>query len=427
MLPRALLVVLATCCIVPPTRGTSEQTRPANPEPYASTEAARLRRAVTLQNWDDGGDVSRFVYLHASEIFPSAVIRRNGPVSELAVAPNPKVVAYRVKAENDREEALSEYIAADHGIDGFIVLHHGRIVYEAYPRMRTHDKHWLASVTKVFIGTAVGILEDRGQIDIHRTVGEYILALKETPWGQVTIRDVLEMASGMEGSNESYTDPQNKHYQYEASLGWQPTTPEMPESVAQGDTHRYLASLKQIRKPGESWAYASVNTAILGWLLEEITRNSIADVLSEHIWSEIGAEADAFIVMNKKGVAASHGGMSATLRDLARFGLLFTPSWRATSRTQVISDRFLRRITQNGRPALVKDWIFGPRPAWLDHVAYQWDAITTSGKFFKGGFGGQILFIDPKKDVVIAHFGTNKTPDDVGPMLSLGSLIDDIF
>jgi len=424
---RALLVVLAVCCIVPATQRPGDQPRTANPEPYAPTESARLRRAVTLLNWDDGGDVSRFAYLHASEIFPSAVIHRYGPVSELAVAPNPKVGAYRVKAENGADEALSQYVTGGHGIDGFIVLHHGRIVYEAYPRMRLQDKHLLLSVTKAFIGTAVGILEDRGQIDVHRTVAEYIAVLKGTPWGQVTVRDVLEMASGMEGSNESYTDPQNKHYQYEASLGWQPTTPGMPEAVGQGDTYRYLASLKQVRRPGETWAYTSANTAILAWLLEEITGNSIADVLSERIWSEIGAEADAFIVVNNKGVAAAHGGMSSTLRDLARFGLLFTPSWRATSRTQVISDRFLRRITQNGRPSLVKDWILGPRPAWLDHVAYQWDAITTSGKFFKGGFGGQILYIDPGKDVVIAHLGTNKTLDDVGPMLRLGSLIDDLF
>jgi hypothetical protein len=102
-------------------------------------------------------------------------------------------------------------------------------------------------------------------------------------------------------------------------------------------------------------------------------------------------------------------------------------TWRATSRTQIISDGFLQRIIQNGRPALVKDWIFGPRPPWLDHVAYQWDAITTSGKFFKGGFGGQMLFIAPQKDVVIAHFGTNETLDDVGLRLSLGSLIDELF
>jgi CubicO group peptidase (beta-lactamase class C family) len=406
------------------------QVRGNNSQTYLPTEAARLRGEVTLQNWDDGGDVSRFAYLHTSEIFPTAVIHRNGPLSVLEETRNPAVGAHLVqdlRTKSGSEETLDTYVAGDHGIDGFIVLHHGRIVYEAYPRMRVQDKHLLMSVTKAFIGTAVGILEDQGRIDIHRNVGQYIPALKGTAWESVTIQDVLEMASGMEGANESYTDPKNKHYQYEASLGWQPTTPDMPESVAQGDTYAYLASLKRIRPPGEAWAYTSVNTAILGWLLEETTGKTIADVLSEQIWSKIGAEADAQIVVNNKGVAVAHGGMITTLRDLARFGLLFTPSWRAAGGTQIISERFFNRITLNGRKELVKEWVFGPRPAWLDHVAYQWDAITTSGKFFKGGFGGQILYIAPQKDVVVAHFGTNKTLDDAGPILNLGELIDDLF
>jgi len=127
-------------------------------------------------------------------------------VSELTVALNPRIGAYRVKVEKGREESLDEYVGGGHGIDGFIVLHHGRIVYEAYPRLRMQDKHLVMSMTKAFIGTAVGIL-DRGEIDIQRTIGAYVPALKDTPWGQVTIRDVLEMASGMEGANESYTDP----------------------------------------------------------------------------------------------------------------------------------------------------------------------------------------------------------------------------
>jgi CubicO group peptidase (beta-lactamase class C family) len=235
------------------------------------------------------------------------------------------------------------------------------------------------------------------------------------------------MASGMEGANESYTDPANKHYQYEASLGWQPKTAEMPESVREEDTYRYLASLKRLHNPGEIWAYTSVNTAILGWLLEEVTGKSLAEVLSDEIWAPMAAEADAQIVVNNKGVAAAHGGMATTLRDLARFGLLFTPSWNKTTHTRIISEKFLRRIVTDGRTDLVKTWVFGPRPDWLDHVAYQWDAVTKTGKFFKGGFGGQILFIAPQKDVVVVHFGTNKSLDDAGPLLNLGDMVDDLF
>ena len=133
------------------------------------------------------------------------------------------------------------------------------------------------------------------------------------------------------------------------------------------------------------------------------------------------------MAVNCKGVAVSHGGMAARLRDVARFGLLFTPSWNKTAHTQIISERFLRRILTNGRTDLVTTWVFGPRPDWLDHVAYQWDAVTKSGMFFKGGFGGQILYVAPQKDVVIAHFGTNKTVDDTGPILHLGSMIEELF
>jgi CubicO group peptidase (beta-lactamase class C family) len=394
---------------------------------YTPTESERLRRAVNVQNWDDGGELTHFAYLHVSQIFLTEDIHRKGSVSVLEKAPDPNVGAYLVETKDGRKVTLAEYISGDNGIDGFIVLHHGRVVYEAYPRMRSEDKHLLMSVTKAFVGTAVGILEDRGKIDIRRPINDYIQALKGTAWEGIAVRDILEMASGMEGANESYTDPTNKHYQYEASLGWQPTTPEMPETVRERETYRYVASLKRLRNPGETWAYTSINTAILGWLLEEVTGQSVAQVLTDEIWAPMGAEADAQMAVNCKGVAVSHGGMAARLRDVARFGLLFTPSWNKTAHTQIISERFLRRILTNGRTDLVTTWVFGPRPDWLDHVAYQWDAVTKSGMFFKGGFGGQILYVAPQKDVVIAHFGTNKTVDDTGPILRLGSMIEELF
>lgn len=384
---------------------------------YVPTEGQRIRRAINLQNWDDGGDLTHYVYLHTSEIFPTADIHRAGPISALVEAPTPAVGAYVVKTENGRKVTLAEFVAANNGIDGIIVLHHGRVVYEAYPRMRPEDKHLLMSVTKAFVGTAVGILEDRGKIDIHRPINDYIRELKGTAWEGITVRDILEMASGMEGANESYTDPADKHYQYEASVGWQPKTPEMPESVREDDTYRYLASLKRLRNPGEAWAYTSINTEVLGWLLEEVTGKSVAQVLSDEIWAPMGAEADAQMVVSSKGVAVSHAGMVATLRDVARFGLLFALSWNKTARTQIISDKFLQRILTQGRPDL----------SGQAHVAYQWDAVTKNGKFHKGGFGGQLLYIAPQKDVVIVYFGTNKTVDDGGPRLPLGALIDSLF
>lgn len=394
---------------------------------YTPTDSERLRRAVNLQNWDDGGELTHFAYLHVSQIFLTEDIHRKGSVSAVEEAPNPKVGAYAVETKDGSKVTLAEYISGDNGIDGLIVLHQGRVVYEAYPRMRSEDKHLLMSVTKAFVGTAVGILEDQGKIDIRRPINDYIHALKGTAWEGIAVRDILEMASGMEGANESYTDPVDKHYQFEASMGWQPKTREMPESVQADDTYHYVASLKRLRNPGETWAYTSINTEVLGWLLEEVTGKSVAQVLSDEIWAPMGAEADAQIVVSSKGVAVAHAGMVAMLRDVARFGLLFTPSWKKTAHAQVISEKFLQRVLTNGRTDLVKTWHFGLKPDWLDHVAYQWDAVTKRGMFFKGGFGGQILYVAPQKDVVIVQFGTNKTVDDTGPILHLGSMIEELF
>jgi CubicO group peptidase (beta-lactamase class C family) len=418
LLAAVMLIEWRTCIAESPV--TSKQT-------FAPTEDTRIRRTINNVNWDDGGEITHYVYLHTSEIFQTAVISARTPATPLEEASKPEVGSFIVSNEKDQKVTLDKYLAESRGIDGFIVLHHGKVVYEKYPHMNPDDKHLIMSVTKAFIGAAVGILEDKGKIDIKRPVGDYVAALKGTDWQDVPIRDILEMASGMEGANESYTDPTNKHYQYEASLGWQPKTAKMPESVREEDTYRYLASLKKLRKPGEAWAYTSVNSAILTWLLEEVTGKSLARVLSEEIWAPMGAESDAQIVVNSKGVAAAHGGMVTRLRDLARFGLLFTPSWNKTAHTRVISENFQKRILENGRPDLVKEWIFGPRPDWLDHVAYQWDAITKQGKFFKGGFGGQLLYVAPQKDVVIAYFGTNQSIGDAPPRLSLGELIDALY
>src|SRR5215470_283556 len=95
--------------------------QPAPQAAYVPTENQRIRRAINLENWDDGGESTHYAYLHMSEVFPTASIHRNGPISPLVDAPNPAVGAYVVKTENGRKISLAEYVAGDNGIDGIIV------------------------------------------------------------------------------------------------------------------------------------------------------------------------------------------------------------------------------------------------------------------------------------------------------------------
>jgi len=134
-----------------------------------------------------------------------------------------------------------------------------------------------------------------------------------------------------------------------------------------------------------------------------------SDLISKAIWQEIGAESDAILVAPKRGVQIASSGVSSTLRDLGRFGLLFTPSGRAGVNS-IISNSYLRKIQKEGRPEIF-DAARRDNPRKVDgepprHNTYQWDFVMEDGDFFKGGYGGQGLYVSPSRDLVIAFFGT---------------------
>jgi CubicO group peptidase (beta-lactamase class C family) len=142
-----------------------------------------------------------------------------------------------------------------------------------------------------------------------------------------------------------------------------------------------------------------------------VTGLPFAEVLGREIWSAAGFEAQAQLCISASGAPVSHGGLSVTLRDLARFGMLFTPSGRVIADTPVISEADRRRIRPRRdlyrRPE-------GDAPAYVT-AAYgralpspgrQWDFVTDEGDLFKGGFGGQGLYVSPGRDLVVAFAGT---------------------
>lgn len=293
-------------------------------------------------------------------------------------------------------------------LNALIILHRGEIVYEAYPRMRSHDKHSLMSVTKAFVALIVRQLCEEGRFDVDNPIEKHLPELRDSGWEGVPIQDLLDMASGidcLEMSEGAYTDPANPYYHFEAAVGWRRPTPDTPES-----TYDYIPTLKRRIPPGTQFEYTSVNTFVLAWLAERLTGLPLNELISERIWRHIGAESDALLTVSKAGAPAADGGISATLRDLARFGLLFTPSRRVVSDTPVVSPAYLDAIRDEGRPDV---FLAGDGP-WMSrmfrddqprHAAWQWDHVWADGAFHKGGYGGQGLYVSPSSDVVIAFFG----------------------
>jgi len=372
---------------------------------YSLEEANKFRSEWNADNWDEGGALMRYVFLNMPEFWNHSVISRGGTTRELPLEVREDVADFSTTTD-DGEKSLQDYVN-NSTVNGALVLHHGNIVFEAYPRMRQQDKHLYMSVSKGHAATLIAILEDRELIDVKKGVETYLPSLQESGWAGVSVLDVLDMASGigcLEGEEGAYSNPDRCYYQYEASLGWLRATEATMDSP-----FAYMQTLEAHRSAGEAFEYTSPNTFILGWLAESISGQPYADMISTEIWQKMGAEADGIIVAPRRGVPIASGGISSTLRDMARFGLLFTPGGR-TGIQPVISDTYLANIQKGGRPEIfVADGdaedrlVDGELPR---HNTYQWDFVMQDGDFFKGGYGGQGLYVSPSRDLVIAFFGT---------------------
>ena len=207
---------------------------------------------------------------------------------------------------------------------------------------------------------------------------------------------------GAETGNDAYRNPEHKQSSSKRrSAGNRAPRRTCPKLLVAAICLRSSARQRE-RPAGEKWAYTSSNTAVIGEVVSRVTGKSLADTISDLIWSKIGAEHDAIVTENERGYPVSGGGMAATLRDVARFGLLFTKN-PPTVQPRVISDAIIKRYF-SGYGDQTKPDEHGMLP-----LTYEWDVISDKGELAKGGWGGQLLYINREKDVVVAWFGTNQT------------------
>ena len=355
----------------------------------------------TFASWNEGGDLSRYVYLNPSEFWAHIVLTEGTFTRALTDGSHDAVASLPVTVQAG-ETTVGDYVS-DSPTDGAIVVHDGRIVFEAYPRMRPMDKHIWFSVSKTFVSTAVAILEDEGKIDADAPIDTYLTNLTGTAWSGIPIVDILDMASGID-CPEVKSDPDSCFWGFYDAFGW-PVT-----SRVQDDAMVTVPVMRTARPSGKVFDYTSVNTEVLNRLVEVVSGERFSDFVEREIWHPAGPESDGMISTTANGAAFSAGGVSSTLRDLARYGMLFTNGVR-TEGDPVISDAYMEKIQISGRPELtIENPDAWPRTALGDgsfrHNSYQWDIVTSDGHFHKNGFSGQGLYVAPELDLVIAWFGT---------------------
>ena len=371
---------------------------------FSSEKRQTVFEQWNLDNWDDGGELSRYTFLHMPEFWPHAIIRKAGGHKKLKEDYRKDIAEFSIKTDLD-EMQLQDYVESSRKVDGMIILQGDRIVYETYPRMLPNDRHIYMSVSKVFASTIIAILEDRKVIDVTKPIEYYLPELKDSGWEGVPVIDVLDMASGidcLEWIDGAFDDPETCYYQFEAALGFLKRT----DNTA-SNAFEHLKTLSSAKASGEIFEYTSVNTFVLSCLIERVTGLSYAENIEREIWQKIGAESDA-VITQTNGTSISHAGISSTLRDLARFGYMFLDDGR-TAENAFVSSEYFDKIQKHGRPQLVE--AYGSEKYTFDketvlHNTYQWDIVMEDGDFYKGGFSGQGLYISPSRNLVIAFFGT---------------------
>lgn len=295
------------------------------------------------------------------------------------------------------KEALQKVYA-----DGVLVMHHGEIVYEEYFGSLSEDgQHAAMSVTKSFTGTLGAILAAEGSIDTNKLVSFYIPELSTSAFGDATVRQVMDMTTALQFS-EDYADPNAEIWAYSAAGNPLPKPKgyEGPKSY-----YEYLMTVKKNGVHGDAFGYKTVNSDVLGWIISRVTGKTVAEVLSDRIWRKIGAEQDAYYSVDGIGTPFAGGGLSLGLRDLARFGQLFLTDGLANGQ-QVIPKAAIDDIKKGGSKkafekanySLLKGWTY--RDMW-------WITHNEHGAFSARGVHGQVIYVDPKADMVIVRFASH--------------------
>jgi CubicO group peptidase (beta-lactamase class C family) len=419
----ASVAVLSTGCVNADSGSKREPFESASS--VAETFGWHRALPTTTAWWDVVGERQAWYFKNIQQLYPSVTVYRDGPVRELEYRLMEEIADYRVETPTGAMR-YEDFLHSDQSTTmGMVILHKGKVVFETYPRMKPYQKPIYWSVTKVFVSTLVAILEDRGLVDVTKAIEFYIPDLKDSQLAGIRVRDILDMASGVDCTDD-YVDFDACYFRYETSLGdgfRTETSPDNPYDMLIDFDYGYWA------KPGTGYDYSGVNTFLLGWLVEEITGMPFQDALTSEIWRHIGAEADAAIYAGRYGVPLTHGGLIARLRDVARFGLLFTPSYEAVSKRKIISDRYLDLILYGGRPEILANSRFRPPPQGVKHNVYQWDLVFDNNDFFKGGWAGQGLLVNPDRDYVAVYTGYFKDAEnsEVQPLPVLREVLEGVF
>lgn len=365
----------------------------------------------------------RWSLSHIRELVPTVNVRRGrggpSPIDRGDRAANIDALVF--VDTNGRIRRFDEALF-DSYADGIVVLHRGRIVYERYfGALSAELPHSCMSVTKSFAGTLTASFVHEGVLDDRKAISHYLPELCGAAWEDATLRQVMDMQTGL-AYTEDYVNEHSGSRAYSRASGfrWRPEGYAGPRTL-----YDYLRTVGKEGVHGKEFAYKTVNTDVMTWVMARVTGRSFSQLLHERLWAPLGCEEDAFVTVDSAGVPIAGGGLSASLRDLARFGELMRREGDWAGK-QLIPASVVHEVRTGGDPAkfpYVRMSGYSYRSMW-------WVTHNELDAFEARGIHGQRLYVAPKAEMVVARFGSHPVagsaasdPIIVPQMLELGRML----
>ncbi|MEZ5500996.1 MAG: serine hydrolase [Steroidobacteraceae bacterium] len=329
-----------------------------------------------------------------AEIYPSRLIARGGAVRPLARADR-KLTSVQYTLDG-KTFTLEDYLRRN-AVTSLLVVRNGRIAYEKYLRGTDANTLFVSwSMAKSVTSTLLGLLVRDGAISsLSQPAGAYVAELNESGYGDVPLRDLLQMSSGVKFVEDNFDQTSRE------GRAWIDGVIERRLPYNQ----TILWFHEKLRPPGTAFYYASIEPQVVGWVVRRRAGKPLAEYFSERIWQKLGAEHDASWVLDRPGgMEIASCCINATTRDYARFGLLFLNDGRVGDE-QVVPAEWVRLAT---RPDPERPYLHPGAIEKRNGLGYQhyWWLWPDDDAYSALGHGGQWIYVNPRRQLVIVQTAT---------------------
>jgi CubicO group peptidase (beta-lactamase class C family) len=346
---------------------------------------------VTPANWQQP-PWNRWSFLHTREVIPSARISGDEQQSTPSLRRRAEALGeITFESLTGPVQSLSDYLSHS-WTDGVVVLQAGDIVFEEYRNdMSAATRHIMMSVSKSVTSLLVGIFVGEGTIRPEAPVTTYLPELANSAYNGATVQHLLDMAVSMRW-REDYTDPNADFWRLDVACGWLP-----PREGAAAGLFDFALETELEAVHGQRVQYSSINTDLLGLVVERVAMSRLADVVSAELWRPAEMQFDGDLLLDRGGMSVCDGGFCIALRDMARLGQLFLNRGVVEGR-QVVPQAWTEECRRrNSKP-------FDPTSAGADWqgASYHNQWWHLDDRSYALGIHGQMIAVDDRSDLVVA-------------------------